>query len=108
MALARTDELRQGPARTSGARLPRRGACTFSRSSSRGAGVSAPLELAARALQAAEGDEAEAFVHVERSGLARFADSEQHQPTLVENTVVTLRVVRDGRVGIAITNRTGD
>jgi len=67
-----------------------------------------PLELAARALQAAAGEEAEAFVHAERSGLARFARSEQHQPTLVENTVVTLRVVRDRRVGIAVTNRTGD
>ncbi len=70
--------------------------------------MSRPLELAARALRAAGGDEAEAFVHVERSGLARFAGSGQHQPTLVENTVVTLRVVRDGRVGIAVTNRTGD
>jgi len=67
-----------------------------------------PLELAARALQAAAGDEAEAFVQVERSGLARFAGSEQHQPTLVENAVVTLRIVRDGRVGIAVTNRMGD
>ena len=70
--------------------------------------MSSPLELAARALEAAAGDEAEAFVQVERSGLARFAASVQHQPTLVENTVVTLRVVRDGRVGIAVTNRTGD
>jgi predicted Zn-dependent protease len=66
------------------------------------------LELAGRALEAAAGDEAEAFVQVEHSGLARFARSEQHQPTLVENTVVTLRVVRDGRVGIALTNRLGD
>ncbi len=59
-------------------------------------------------MQAATGDESEAFVHVERSGLARFARSEQHQPTLVENTVVTLRIVRGGSVGIAVTNRTSD
>ena len=69
-----------------------------------------PLEIAARALEhaAVEADEAEAFVHSERSGLARFAASQQHQPTLVEDTVVTTRVVRDGRVGMAVTNRIGD
>lgn len=66
------------------------------------------LDVAARALRAAEGDEAEAFVHAERSGLARFADSVQHQPTLIEDEVVTLRLVRDGRVGVAVSNRTGD
>ena len=66
------------------------------------------VELAARALRAAEGDEAEAFVHSERSGLARFAGSVQHQPTLIEDEIVTLRVVRDGRVGVAVSNRTSD
>jgi predicted Zn-dependent protease len=66
------------------------------------------LDLAARALRVAEGDEAEAFVHSERSGLARFAASDQHQPTLIEDEVVTLRVVRDGRVGTAVSNRTTD
>ena len=55
------------------------------------------LELAERALAAAEGDEAEVVVQSERSGFARFADSEVHQPTLIENAVVQLRVVRDGR-----------
>ena len=66
------------------------------------------IELAERALAAARGDEAEAFVHGERSGLARFAGSEIHQPTLVENVVVRLRIVRDGRVGSAATNRLDD
>jgi predicted Zn-dependent protease len=66
------------------------------------------VELAARALRAAEGDEAEAFVHSERSGLARFAGSVQHQPTLIEDEILTLRVVRDGRVGVAVSNRTSD
>jgi PmbA protein len=65
------------------------------------------LELAQRALAAAEGDQAEAVVQSERSGFARFADSEVHQPTLIEDAVVQLRVVRDGRVGSALTNRTG-
>jgi predicted Zn-dependent protease len=66
------------------------------------------LELARRALEAAGGD-AEAVVQSERSGFARFADSEVHQPTLVANTVVQLRIVVDGsRVGVASSNRTDD
>ena len=65
-------------------------------------------ELAQRALQAAEGDEALALVQGERSGMARFAGSEVHQPTLIENEVVELQVVRDGRVGLAAANRTDD
>jgi predicted Zn-dependent protease len=62
------------------------------------------LEVA-RAALAAAGPEAEAVAHVERSGLARFAGSEVHQPTLIENVVVTLRVVRDSRSGVATTNK---
>jgi PmbA protein len=62
------------------------------------------LEVAKAALDTVEG-EAEAVAHVEHSGLARFADSEVHQPTLIENALVTLRVVRDSRVGVATTNR---
>ena len=50
---------------------------------------------------AAEGDEADALVHVEESGFARFAGSEVHQPTLIRDESVTLRVVRDGKVGCA-------
>jgi predicted Zn-dependent protease len=70
--------------------------------------VSNALELAERALVAAEGDEVEAVVQTERSGLARFARSEVHQPTLIENEVVQLRVVRDGAVGTASGNRVDD
>ena len=66
------------------------------------------LELAERALRAAEGDEALALVQSERSGMARFACSEVHQPTLIENDVVELQVVRDGRLGIASSNSTDD
>jgi PmbA protein len=70
--------------------------------------VTRALDLAERAVEAAEGDEADAFVHVESSGLARFAASAVHQPTLIRNESVTLRVVRDGRVGCATTNRIDD
>jgi PmbA protein len=70
--------------------------------------VSELLELGERALRAAEGDEAEAFVNAERSGFARFAGREIHQPTLVDDVTVRLRVVRDGREGLAAGNRTDD
>jgi PmbA protein len=62
------------------------------------------LDVAEAALRASGGD-AEATVATESSGLARFASSEVHQPTLIENVVVTLRVIRDGRVGVAVSNR---
>jgi PmbA protein len=62
-------------------------------------------EVAEAALNAASEEQAEVVVLAERSGLARFAASEVHQPTLIENVVVNLRVVRDGRVGSAQTNR---
>ena len=63
------------------------------------------LDLAQQALAAAEGDEAEVLVHAERSGVARFAGSVVHQPTLIDNAVVRLRVVRDGKLGWAATNK---
>ena len=70
--------------------------------------MSEALELAGRLLGAAEGEEALAIVHSERSGLARFARSEVHQPTLIENEVLELQIVRDGRLGIAASNRIDD
>jgi PmbA protein len=70
--------------------------------------VTQALEVAERALRAVEGDEAQAIVLGERSGLARFADSEIHQPTLIENLVVNLLVARDGRLGLASTNLVDD
>jgi predicted Zn-dependent protease len=70
--------------------------------------VSRVLELADRTCRAAEGDAADALVHAEQCGYARFAASELHQPTLVRDESVTVRVVRDGRVGVASTNRTDD
>jgi predicted Zn-dependent protease len=66
------------------------------------------LELARRALAAA-GDDALVTVHSERSGMARFAASEVHQPTLVSDDTVEVQVVLpDGRAGIAATNRLDD
>ena len=70
--------------------------------------MSEALELAGRLLRAAEGDEALALVQSERSGLARFARSEVHQPTLIENDVLELQIVRDGRLGVAASNRTDE
>ena len=64
--------------------------------------MSRAFDLAEQALKTAEGDAAEAFVHSERSGLARYAASEVHQPTLIEDTFVRLRLVRDGKVGSAL------
>lgn len=59
----------------------------------------------ARAALEAAGGEAEAVAHVEHSGLARFAGSEVHQPTLIENAMVMLRVVHGNRAGVATTNK---
>jgi len=66
------------------------------------------LELAECAWRAAEADEADAVAHLEESGFARFAASEVHQPTLISDETVTLRVARNGKVGCAVTNRTDD
>ena len=106
---ARPDELRQGPARPARARLARRLARAVPERPGRGEGVS---ERRARARGArarlVSGDEAEVVVTAERSGFARYAGSEVHQPTLIENASVQLRLVRDGRAGVATTNRTDD
>jgi predicted Zn-dependent protease len=67
--------------------------------------LSRALDLAEQALGAAEGDEAEVLVHAERSGVARYAGSVVHQPTLVDDAMIRMRVVRDGKVGWASTNR---
>jgi len=53
-------------------------------------------------------DGLEAVVQAERSGFARFAGSEVHQPTLIENVSVFLRVIRGNRVGAAAANRIDD
>ncbi len=66
------------------------------------------LAIAERALALASGNEAEVVVGTEHSGFARYAGSEVHQPTLIENAEVQLRLVENGRAGLATTNRTDD
>jgi PmbA protein len=63
------------------------------------------LEIAERALAQVSG-EAEVFVGIEHSGFARYAGSEVHQPTLIDDTSVQLRVVEGQREAVATTNRT--
>jgi PmbA protein len=70
--------------------------------------VTSAIDLAERAVAAAEGDGVEAVVQAERSGFARFAGSEVHQPTLIENVSVFVRVIRGNRVGAAAANRVDD
>jgi PmbA protein len=67
-----------------------------------------PLELANRVLKHAAHEEAQVYVHSERSGFARFADSRVHQPTSVDEVTVEVRVLRGGNAGKASTNRTTD
>src|SRR5206468_4857958 len=85
VAAARADQLRQGPARPARARLARDLARALPQRPGRVRLVSEGLELAERAVRVADGDEAQAIVRRERSGLARYAASEVHQPTLVED-----------------------
>ena len=70
--------------------------------------MTSAIELAERAVAAADGDGVEAVVQAEHSGFARFAGSEVHQPTLIENVSVFVRVVRGNRVGAAAANRIDD
>jgi PmbA protein len=67
--------------------------------------VSRALELAERAVRIAQGDAVEAVVQAEQSGFARFAGSEVHQPTLIVNESLFLRVARGTRLGSAAGNR---
>ncbi len=66
------------------------------------------LKIAERALSFVTDGEAEVYVGTESSGLARYAGSEIHQPTLVDNASVQLRVIYGRRSGVATTNRTDD
>jgi PmbA protein len=70
--------------------------------------VTVAAEVADQALEHVTGHEAEVLVGSERSGFARYAGSEVHQPTLIENVTVQLRLVEGSRAGVATTNRTDD
>src|SRR5581483_5438857 len=106
MGDVRPDELRQGPAGAACARLPRRLAGPLPERPGRRQGVSA-LEIAERALEHVS-DEADVYVGAERSGFARYAGSVVHQPTLIDDTTVELRLIRGKRAAVATTNRTDD
>jgi predicted Zn-dependent protease len=68
--------------------------------------VTEPLEIVDGAVaQARAGEDVEAVVQLERSGLARFAGTEVHQPTLIDNCTLQVSVVRGGALGTASTNR---
>jgi PmbA protein len=70
--------------------------------------LTSALEIAESALSFVTRGEAEVYVGTERSGFARYAGSEVHQPTLVDNAEVQLRVVDGALAGVATTNRTDD
>ena len=65
--------------------------------------MTAALELAQRAVEAARGD-ALAYAVRERSLMLRFADGRPTQATSIDDVSVELAVVRDGHVGRASTN----
>jgi PmbA protein len=65
--------------------------------------VTAALEVAERAVEAARGD-ALAYAVRERSLMLRFADGRPTQATSIDDVSVELAVVRDGHVGRASTN----
>ena len=65
--------------------------------------MSAALELAQRAAEAARGD-ALAYAVRERSLMLRFANGRPTQATSIDDVSVELAVVRDGHVGRASTN----
>src|SRR5215218_639114 len=109
MADARAHELREGATRAARPRLPRGRPRALSRRPGGRqplTGAPAALEFAEQACRAASGDAVDALVHRERSGFARYAGSNVHQPTLVDDQSVTIRVVREGKVGAVGTNRT--
>src|SRR5262249_11446700 len=106
LGAVRAYELRQRAAGSGRARQPRgRPRPLRQRPGRCDALVTDALELAGQAVAIAEGDGAEAVVQTERSGFARFAGSEVHQPTLIESVTVSLRVVRGLRAGTAVGNR---
>lgn len=67
-------------------------------------GPDAVREVAGAALDLPGSDGVEVLVLHEWGGLTRFANSSIHQSTWREDTGVRIRVVTDGRIGVAATN----
>lgn len=65
--------------------------------------IDALLERAVAA--AGDGGEVEATYHATDSALTRFANSRIHQNVAEHDAMIRLRVIRDGRTGVAGTNR---
>ena len=64
--------------------------------------------LAASVLARSDADETEAIVFASDSGLTRFTHNAIHQNVASDNVAVRVRVVVDGREGVASTNDIGD
>lgn len=60
-------------------------------------------EIVERALRAAEGDEADVSCVVGDRALTRFANSRIHQNLADRTVALTMRVLADGRLGVAST-----
>jgi len=64
--------------------------------------------LTHQVLQRCQPQQAEVLLQAGESALTRFANNAIHQNVAENNTNLTLRLVQDGRVGIASTNRSDD
>src|SRR5689334_20926083 len=107
------DQLRKGRARAVDARVARRRAGTLPQRPGRDRMSAASAETRTSALDLAEralaetsaGDGALASVTSERSLLLRYARSRPTQATAVEDSTISITVLRDGHIGSASTNR---
>ena len=64
--------------------------------------------ILAQALSLVEEGEAEALFTARDAALTRFANSRIHQNVADRDATLRMRVVRDGRTGVATTNRLDD
>jgi len=65
-------------------------------------------EITSRLIERSEGDATEVIVNEEDRSLTRFANSGIHQNVAERNTEVRVRVIRQGRTGVATANQTDD
>src|SRR5205823_335931 len=103
-------ELRQGPARADRPGRPRGVAGAVPRRPGGGAVMPGPLgsdqvrRVTDAALDLRGADAVEVLLFHEWGGLTRFANSAIHQSTSREDTGLRIRVVSEGRIGVAATN----
>ncbi|MHB8462758.1 MAG: PmbA/TldA family metallopeptidase, partial [Vulcanimicrobiaceae bacterium] len=65
-------------------------------------------ELAARVLAMVTSGDAEVFVSADESALTRFTRDTIHQNVAKHETSISLRILRDGQMGVARTNILSD